>query len=139
MGMAGTAPKRILGALMASAVLLASCGGGSAAETDDGPSDEAPAILRCIEERGGEEWALSPVLPDDAPSELETVYAIGPERGHIGVIMSLEPEVAERLSEQIEEFGEYRSVTVNEDTDVLIYDPGLGLADKMAIYDCAEA
>ncbi|MEZ5077911.1 MAG: hypothetical protein R2725_10750 [Solirubrobacterales bacterium] len=117
--------------------VLASCGGDSAVDAE--AEATAARVLACIEERGGEGWPLSPNLPDDAPTELVTVYAIGPERGHIGAILFLEPAAGEQLAAEIDELGEYRSVAVNEGQDVLIYDPGLGLADKMAIYDCAEA
>lgn len=132
--MARAVEKRLLTALVSAAIALAGCGGGSGEETDGDAT--ATAVLRCIEERGGEEWPLSPIMPEDAPTELQTVYAIGPERGHIGVIMSLEPAEGRRLAGQLEEIAEYRAIPINGGRNVLIYDPGLRVPDKATIYDC---
>lgn len=126
---------------------LAACGGdsggGAEAEaeptTTSEPVDAATQVLSCIEERGGEEWPLSPIMPDDAPAELETVYAIGPDRGHIGVIMSLEPALGRRLAKELEEIAEYRAIPIKGGREVLIYDPGLSVPDKSTIYDCSGA
>jgi hypothetical protein len=131
--------KRLL-AVLAIAVIAAAalpgCGAGSGGGTEAETADAATRVLRCIESRGGEEWPLSPILPDDAPSDLQTVYAIGPERGHIGVIMSLQPAEGRRLAKELEEIAEYRAIPINGGRDVLIYDPGLRVPDKATIYDC---
>ncbi len=140
-----------VGALVATAILLVACGGGSGtgasgvasestAATIAAPATLTPAsVMRCIVDNGGEPWPLSPNEPKGSPAKPQTTFAIGPERGHIGVYFSLQPAVARRMAKGFDEFGEYAATPVHGGRLLVITDPGIGKPDSDVIFGCVGA
>jgi hypothetical protein len=97
-------------------------------------------VLRCILDGGGEPWPLVPLRSKkDAQLVPEHVYAIGPDRGHIGALLSLRRADATELARVLNERGEYQAFMARGGRVVVLGDPGLSEPDRALAFACVGA
>jgi hypothetical protein len=113
--------------------LLAGC-------SDDSrvPVLTSASVMRCVLDGGGEKWPLTPQMPKGAPTRFETVYTIGPDRGHIGILISRPHTFTERLAKEFDEIGEYRATPTREGRVLVLLDGEISKADRTVAFECVE-
>jgi hypothetical protein len=86
---------------------------------------------------GGERWPLVPNLPKGSPPLVKFVRFIGPQRGHIGIVLSLPAGKTPQLARAFDELGEYRAIPAQDGRALVLIDPNMPPVDERLALACA--
>jgi hypothetical protein len=95
-------------------------------------------VTKCIREGGKELRYAQPLVPKGNPLYAAAVYGIGPDDGHVGVILSLRPKVTAGLLKVLELRHEYRAVPTRDRRAIMLFDFKSKPADRALTIKCAE-
>lgn len=117
-------------------------GGGSTAEKYNPTAILTPAAVKSCLEEGGVEMRLAPPLaPKGSPLNTPAFYAIGPERGAVGVILSPNRSISRRIAAILNRRHEFVPTIARSGKAIMLLEPSSvsGLEKNRALVkECAE-
>jgi hypothetical protein len=107
---------RLCGMALGVALLAAACGGGESSQEEASTAPTPAAVKRCLEQ-GGKEMREGAAIGVKSSTSVHSLFAVGPENGHIGVVLTPGIGWVNRISAYFENNDEL-------DTD-RVMDPGV--------------
>ena len=133
-------------AVICSMSFVAGCGGGSGEGGAESSTTERAvltpaAVKRCLEEGAVEMRLAPPLAPKGSPLNTPAFYAIGPERGAVGVILSPNRAISRRIAAILNRRHEFVPQITRNGKAIMLLEPSSvsGLEQNRALVEeCAE-
>jgi hypothetical protein len=128
----------VLGASLASLLVVFAAQVGCGGSAEAGVPTRAE-VISCIKAGGGRPWGMAPTYPGGIHGRYEKAYALGPDGGHIGILLAEEPTFTHFVVQGFDTIHEYEALPAVDGHALILLDTVPTKGDRRLAFKCLGA